>query len=156
VKVQLPTALLKYLTLLLAVSLTSCGASNLVDGAAVLKHSIALSSYPLNNNSKYAYKMFVFVHPEAVKCSQPFEKLGYNVEIRETPIDPSKIRGDFLRDKVIKTGALIMTQMNTCVYVSLNIIYSCLFYIYPHVHACHADRLLPRKRISEALCIHIN
>ena len=95
--------------LLLAVSLTSCGASNMADGAAVLKHSIALSSYPLNKNSKYAYKIFAFVHPQAVECSEPFEKLGYEVQIRETPIDASKIRGEFLREHVVKTGAY-MTQ----------------------------------------------
>jgi hypothetical protein len=90
---------------LVAVSLTSCGATYIADGAAVLKHSIALSSYPLNKDSKYAYKMFAFVHPQAVECSQPFEKLGYEVQVRETPIDASKIKGDFLREKVVITGA---------------------------------------------------
>jgi len=96
---SLPKATIAY-----AVSLTSCGASNMADGAAVLKHSIALSSYPLNKNSKYAYKIFAFVHPQAVECSEPFEKLGYEVQIRETPIDASKIRGEFLREHVVKSG----------------------------------------------------
>jgi len=84
--------------------LTGCGSTYLVDGAAVLKHSIELTSYPLNKESKYASKMFAFVHPEAEKCSAPLKTLGYEVLIKETPIDASKIRGDFLREKVVQSG----------------------------------------------------
>eukprot|EP00559_Dactyliosolen_fragilissimus_P005345 CAMPEP_0184863392 /NCGR_PEP_ID=MMETSP0580-20130426/10882_1 /TAXON_ID=1118495 /ORGANISM="Dactyliosolen fragilissimus" /LENGTH=314 /DNA_ID=CAMNT_0027361699 /DNA_START=362 /DNA_END=1306 /DNA_ORIENTATION=- len=34
----------------------------------------------------------------------PLEKLGYTVLEKETPIDPNEIRGDFLREHVVKTG----------------------------------------------------
>lgn len=69
-----------------------------------MKHSIALASFPLNNKSKYQSKMYAFVHPDAMECSKSFEKLGYQVEIKNTPIDVTQIRGDFLREKVVKTG----------------------------------------------------
>eukprot|EP00557_Chaetoceros_sp_GSL56_P007062 CAMPEP_0176504216 /NCGR_PEP_ID=MMETSP0200_2-20121128/15803_1 /TAXON_ID=947934 /ORGANISM="Chaetoceros sp., Strain GSL56" /LENGTH=480 /DNA_ID=CAMNT_0017903609 /DNA_START=33 /DNA_END=1476 /DNA_ORIENTATION=+ len=82
-----------------AISLTSCGAESIDDGAAVLKHSIALASFPLNENSKYRY-----IHPDAMECSKSFEILGYNVLIKETPIDVSQIKGDFLRERVVKSG----------------------------------------------------
>jgi hypothetical protein len=76
----------------------------MADAAAVLKHSIHLNSYPQNTNSSYNYKMIAFVHPEAMGCIHPFQKLGYEIQIKETPIDPTKIKGDFLREKVDKTG----------------------------------------------------
>ena len=97
-----------------AVSLTGCNAGFTADGAAVLKHSIELSSYPVNKNSKYSYKMILFAHKDALECSKPFEKLGYEVQIKDTPIDASKIKGDFLREHVVKTGPY--STRTTCMY----------------------------------------
>lgn len=88
----------------LAVSVTSCKANNIADAAAVLKHSIKLATYPTNKNSKYGYKMFVFLHPDALECVEPFQKLGYEIQLKQTPIDPSQIEGQFLREHVTKTG----------------------------------------------------
>jgi len=95
---ELPKATIAY-----AVSLTSCNAGFTADGAAVLKHSIHLSSYP-NKNSKYAYKMILFAHPGALECVKPFEKLGYEVQMREVPINAAEIKGDFYREHVVKSG----------------------------------------------------
>jgi len=76
-----------------ATSVTHCKAgSSLVDGAAVLKHSIHLSSIRNpNSTSKYDYEMIAFVHSNATACAPVLEKLGYSVQIRETPVDISKI-----------------------------------------------------------------
>lgn len=92
-----PTATIAY-----AVSLTGCQNFQ-TDGAAVLKHSIHMVSYPFRG-SRYAYKMYVFAHPSAANCTEPFRTLGYEVLVRETPIDVADIRGDFLREKVGITG----------------------------------------------------
>jgi hypothetical protein len=90
-----------------AISLTSCSADSIDDGAAVLKHSIALASFPLNKSSKYQYKIYAFVHPDAMECSKSFELLGYEVQVKNTPIDVTQIKGDFLREKVVKTGMYV-------------------------------------------------
>eukprot|EP00555_Chaetoceros_dichaeta_P010586 CAMPEP_0198257998 /NCGR_PEP_ID=MMETSP1447-20131203/7527_1 /TAXON_ID=420782 /ORGANISM="Chaetoceros dichaeta, Strain CCMP1751" /LENGTH=351 /DNA_ID=CAMNT_0043945015 /DNA_START=160 /DNA_END=1212 /DNA_ORIENTATION=+ len=89
-------------TIAYAVSLTACGPF-FNDGAAVLKHSIHLASYPLGG-SKYAYKMYLFAHPSAKDCIEPFVKMGYNVLIKDTPINASEIKTDFFRRHVVKTG----------------------------------------------------
>ncbi len=94
-----------------AVSLTSCKADFMGDGAAVLKHSVDLSSYPTNKNSKYLSKMILFVHKDAVECSEPFKKLGYEIQVKDTPINVSEIKGDFLREHVANTGVLFSQVM---------------------------------------------
>lgn len=48
--------------------------------------------------------MIVFAHPDTSTCLEPFRKLGYEVHIKDVPVDVTKIRGDFLREKVVKTG----------------------------------------------------
>jgi len=85
-----------------AVSLTSCGRF-LLDGAAVLKRSIQLSSYPFAD-SNYKSKMYVFAHPSTSECIEQFRDLGYEILLKEVPINVTEIKGNFLREKVIKTG----------------------------------------------------
>ena len=48
--------------------------------------------------------MIAFVHPDAVPCSSVFRNLGYDVQIRDTPFNVSAIKGDFLREHIIKSG----------------------------------------------------
>jgi hypothetical protein len=96
---SLPLATIAY-----AVSLTGCNAHLLGDGPAVLKHSIHLSSFPQHPKSQYAYKMFAFIHPAAVSCSEIFQTLGYETRITDTPVNVSDIRGDFLREYVVRSG----------------------------------------------------
>jgi hypothetical protein len=48
--------------------------------------------------------MFAFIHPSAISCSSIFTSLGYQTIITETPVNVSDIRGDFLRERVVKSG----------------------------------------------------
>ncbi len=89
---------------LTAVSLTSCNAKFIADGAAVLQHSIRLNSFPQHKSSMYAHQMVAFIHPSALECAKPFTSLGYKVMEKEVPINVSEIEGDFLREKVQVSG----------------------------------------------------
>lgn len=88
----------------LAVSLTGCNSHLLGDGPAILKHSIHLSSFPYHFQSLFAYQMFAFIHPAAMACSDIFHTLGYTIQITDTPVNVSDIRGDFLREHVVHSG----------------------------------------------------
>ena len=87
-----------------AVSVTKCDQDFIKDGSAILKHSIHLSSYPIHYKSKYAYKMYAFIHTSATDCAPTFEELGYDVLIRETPINATDIVEGFYREHVVKSG----------------------------------------------------
>ena len=109
-------------TIAYAVSLTSCGSTtNLHDniangghssdpsfreGAAVLAHSIHLSSIRnfAQSGSHYDYKLIVFVHPNARACSDIFEELGYEIQIRDTPFKVADIKSEWLQEHIVKTG----------------------------------------------------
>jgi len=93
-------------TIAFAISLTGCDRNGLhVQGAAVLGHSIRLNSAANpQSSSRYGYKLFVFVHPDAVSCAKPFEDVGFEVLVRETPVNVTDIRGEFLRTHVHKIG----------------------------------------------------
>lgn len=88
-----------------AISLTSCSETpSLVDGAAILAHSIRLSSSRVNKNSKYDYKLYAIVHESAASCRPMLEKLGYETMEVDVPVPVSEIKGDFLRNRVPKNG----------------------------------------------------
>jgi hypothetical protein len=90
-----------------AVSITACNnPRDLKDGAAVLKHSIHLSSIRNpNSTSKYDYHLVAFIHPNATRCESTLERLGYQIDIRDTPVDVTQIKNnsDMVR-RVIKSG----------------------------------------------------
>ena len=70
-----------------------------------MAHSIHLSSIRHSSaNSRYDYKLFVFVHTDAQGCSDIFTDLGYEVLLRPTPFNVSEIRGTFLREHIVKSG----------------------------------------------------
>lgn len=48
--------------------------------------------------------MIAFVHPVAQSCTEPLQKLGYEIMIKETPINVNDIQGEFLRRKVVQSG----------------------------------------------------
>ena len=48
--------------------------------------------------------MYVFAHPSTTGCLKPFRKLGYEVLLKETPVNVTNIEGEFLREKVVMTG----------------------------------------------------
>jgi hypothetical protein len=59
--------------------------------------------------------MILFAHKDALECSKPFEQLGYEVQIKDTPIDVSKIKGDFYREHVVNSGTYCNTCSRTCI-----------------------------------------
>jgi hypothetical protein len=82
-------------TIAYAISVTDCKNplnNRLVDGAAVLKHSIHLASIRNpSGTSRYDYHTYAFVHPNATQCSSILERAGYTVQMRDTPIDTDDI-----------------------------------------------------------------
>jgi Glycosyl transferase family 8. len=93
-------------TIAYAVSLTSCEETpSLIDGAAVLLHSIHMSSIrnPLSS-SKYDYRMYAIVHNSATACRPILEKIGYTVQQVDVPVPVADIQGDFLRENVPQNG----------------------------------------------------
>ncbi|EED92678.1 predicted protein [Thalassiosira pseudonana CCMP1335] len=96
------------LTIAYTVTLTGCGGDKrystqdamglITQGAAVLRHSIAMAHSP--QQSKYNYQMYAIVHPVAKECSRVMEKLGYTVLIRNTPFDKKDIQQEFLRENI--------------------------------------------------------
>jgi len=99
------------------VTLTGCptNPTTLIDAALVLQHSIHLhsvrstsgsktSSYSNKSVSRYDYKTYAIVHPSAKHCSEPLQKAGYEILIRDVPVSVSDIQGNFLRDNVEKNG----------------------------------------------------
>jgi hypothetical protein len=86
-----------------AVSVTGCGSDPITEGAAVLKHSIHLTSIRAGVG-KYDYKLYAIVHPDAMECGAPLEELGYTVLKRETPIAVKDIKGKFLRERIESNG----------------------------------------------------
>jgi hypothetical protein len=93
-------------TIAYAVSITGCGGdqTSLMDSAAVLKHSIHLTSIHGNMGGRYDYKMYAIYHPVAASCAQTLAPLGYELLERETPIKVSEIQGEFLRSKIEQNG----------------------------------------------------
>lgn len=91
-------------TIAYAVSVTACGSDPLEEGAAVLKHSIHLTSIHGNQGGRYDYKMYAIYHPEAASCVQLLGDLGYELLERQTPIKVSDIEGEFLRSKIESNG----------------------------------------------------
>jgi alpha-N-acetylglucosamine transferase len=86
--------------------------AGILDGAAVLKHSIHLNSIRSNDNhrhqqhtSQYDYQMYALVHPDAEQCARAqLQPLDYTILIRDVPVPLHEIRGDYLRSRVPNNG----------------------------------------------------
>lgn len=87
-----------------AVTVTGCGSDPITEGAAVLKHSIHLSSVHGNRGGRYDYKMYAIYHPDGEQCALPLKDLGYTLVKRETPVAVKDIEGEFLRQNIEKNG----------------------------------------------------
>ncbi|CAB9518682.1 expressed unknown protein [Seminavis robusta] len=95
-----------------AVSVTGCGSDPLEEGAAVLKHSIHLTSIhgntgnntTSNKSGKYDYQMYAIYHPQAAPCVASLQELGYILLERDTPIAVADMEGDWLRTHIEKNG----------------------------------------------------
>lgn len=89
------------------VTITSCEVSlkntipfQIVEAASVLQFSVARSS----NNSKYQPVWYAIHHPDAAPCAAPLASLGFVLQPRSTPVAVEEIRGDFLRERIVKNG----------------------------------------------------
>jgi alpha-N-acetylglucosamine transferase len=102
----------------------------LFDRAAVLHQSIKLA---MNQSHRYDYDMYAFVHPDARWCGPSLTRLGYNVQIRDTPFNISEIQNT----------QLIEAQKNGCCgekeYLKL---YSYLLFDYPIVVHLDLDTIV--------------
>lgn len=87
-----------------AVTITGCGSDPITDSAAVLKHSIHLTSIHGNMGGRYDYKMYAIYHPEGVKCAKTLVGLGYTLVERDTFVKVEDIKGEFLRSKIHQNG----------------------------------------------------
>lgn len=91
-----------------AISLIRCSdfqssTSGLLDAATIIRHSVHQTSVRNpSSGSKYDYKLYAIVHTNAQKCSHILTDLGYEVILRDSPIKPSEIRGEYLRKNVHK------------------------------------------------------
>lgn len=126
---ELPTT-----TIGVFISITACGSPLLVDGAAVLKHSIYLTSVHGNLGGRYDYKFHAIYHPNAKECVQALEDLGYQLEERDTPVAVQDIQGEWLRTRIVNNGccgekelikleAYTFTQYRIVVHVDIDSIF---------------------------------
>jgi len=75
------------------VSVLDCTDEPVQDGAAVLARTIHHNSYqnPMSP-SLYDYKLFAFIHKDALDCTHHFTKLGYDVLALDGPVKVNEIR----------------------------------------------------------------
>ena len=91
-----------------AISLIRCSdfqssTDGLLDAATILRHSIHKTSMRNpDSGSKYDYKLYAIVHTKAAECSHILSDLGYEVLLKESPVQISEIRGEYLRKNVHK------------------------------------------------------
>ena len=94
-----PKATIAYLT-----SVTDCPLEhrqNLIDAAAVLKHSIHRSSIRNPKSlSHYDYQMYAFVHTNASACAEPLRHIGYTVLVRENPVELYQVEKEWYRKRL--------------------------------------------------------
>jgi hypothetical protein len=88
-----------------AISITSCpeNAPNVIDGPAILGHSIHKVSIR-QNASKYDYRLYAFVFPDAANCSHLLKLLGYEVIIRDIPFKLGDILSDSYKAEIEEKG----------------------------------------------------
>jgi hypothetical protein len=90
-----------------AISITSCAANatTVFDGPAILSHSIhEVSIRHDGSGSKYDYKLYAFVHPDATRCTDFLEYLGYEVLIRDLPFNLNDIQSENYKSLIEQDG----------------------------------------------------
>ena len=94
-------------TIAYAITVTDCQVgTTLFDGAAVLMHSIQLVS----QSSKYGYQFYAFLHPDGQACAPLLSHLGYEVQIRPSPVNLTDIRNRQLQ-KATKNSCCGIKEM---------------------------------------------
>lgn len=88
-----------------------------------------------SSGSKYDYKMYAIVHSKlASHCSRPLAALGYEVLLRDVPVNVSDIRGEYLRrtvhreyccgaDEFLKLYAYTITDHPIVVHTDIDFMY---------------------------------
>jgi hypothetical protein len=95
-------------TVAYAISLIKCGdkqstPEGLTDAALVLRHSVHLQSRRNpSSGSKYDYKMYALVHPQAQNCSRVLQDVGFTIVTVPPPLQPSDIRDEYLKENIHK------------------------------------------------------
>ena len=67
---------------------TAIQKGTILDRAAVLHQSIKLA---MEKSLRYDYHLYAFVHPDAIEAKPMLERLGYRVQIRDTPFNITDI-----------------------------------------------------------------
>jgi hypothetical protein len=94
-----------------AISLIKCSKKNsvtgFIDAAAVLRHSIHKNSIHYNNTSspsskksRYSYQMYAIVHTSCEEHAKSLERLGYQILVKDHPVQKEDIRGEWLRNHI--------------------------------------------------------
>jgi hypothetical protein len=118
------------------ISLIKCGdmhstSEGMSDAAMVLRHSVHLTSIRNHGISKYDYKMFAIVHKDAESCSQTLRDAGFEIMIRDVPIQVSELSDAYLRqyihralccghDEFIKLYAYTMVEYPIVVHIDVD------------------------------------
>ncbi len=113
--------------------------SGLLYAMLILHHLIhRMSIRNLSSGSKYNYKLYAIVHLRlASHCSQPLTALGYEVLLRDAPVEISEIRGEYLRknvhkewcwgrDKFVKLYTYTITSHPIVVHTDIDFMYHAL------------------------------
>jgi hypothetical protein len=92
----------------------------MTDAALVMRHSIHQTSARNKNQyhnanhgeahfvSHYDYKMYAIVHSQAAQCSQILHDAGFEIVIKDAPVQPKEIQGEFCENKFTRNGAVVM------------------------------------------------
>lgn len=81
-------------------TITGCpGRDAIMDGAAVVKHSIHMTS--IHGTGKYDYKLYAIYHPDGEDCALALKDLGIELIRRDIPVPVKDIKGKFLRKKIV-------------------------------------------------------
>ncbi|EED88875.1 predicted protein [Thalassiosira pseudonana CCMP1335] len=95
-------------TIAYAISLIKCSdfqssTSGLLDAATILRHSIHKQSIRTpSSGSKYDYKLYAIVHTNAASCSNILSDLGYEIIVKDSPVQAEEIWGEYLRKHIHK------------------------------------------------------
>lgn len=99
----------KKTTIAYTVALTDCPAEEtqrfrIYDAAAVLQHSIHKASVE-SSSSHFDYQMIAIVHTNATDCAALLrDKLGFQILVRDTPIDVNKIVNRKYAADLVRSG----------------------------------------------------
>jgi hypothetical protein len=88
------------------ISLIQCGdhqsnVAGMSDASIVLRHSIHLNSIR-SGVSKYDYKMYALVHKQAEKCSHILKDAGFDIIVRDSPVNLEEMKSKELRKQAPK------------------------------------------------------